>query len=128
MSLRAIAQDERAALMLGIDSDRTALIALALGSALTGLAAVTILPLGNITVKYGYEVLIFALAVCVVGGLGSWPGSIVAAFVIGFAQKLTVAFFRPHFHMVVALAAIIIVLIVRPSGLFGRQKELEERV
>jgi branched-chain amino acid transport system permease protein len=128
LSLRAIAQDERAALMLGIDSDRTALIALALGSALTGLAAVTILPLGNITVKTGYDVLIFALAVCVVGGLGSWVGSIVAAFVIGFAQILTVAFFKPHFQMVVALAAIIIVLIARPSGLFGRQKELEERV
>ena len=128
LSLRAIAQDERAALMLGIDSDLTAVIALALGSALAGLAAVTILPLGNITVKTGYDVLIFALAVCVVGGLGSWAGSILAAFVIGFAQILTVAFVKPHFQMVVALAAIIIVLIARPSGLFGRQKELEERV
>lgn len=128
LSLRAIAQDERAAMMLGIDSDRTALMALALGSALTGLAAVAILPLGNITVKTGYDVLIFALAVCVVGGLGSWAGSIVAAFVIGFAQILTVALLKPHFQMVVALAAIIIVLIVRPSGFFGRQKELEERV
>jgi len=128
LSLRAIAQDERAALMLGIDSDLTAVIALALGSTLAGLAAVTILPLGNITVKTGYDVLIFALAVCVVGGLGSWAGSILAAFVIGFAQILTVAFIKPHFQMVVALAAIIIVLIARPSGLFGRQKELEERV
>ncbi|MFQ6015092.1 MAG: branched-chain amino acid ABC transporter permease [Anaerolineae bacterium] len=128
LSLRAIAQDERAALMLGIDSDLTAVVALALGSALAGLAAVTILPLGNITVKTGYDVLIFALAVCVVGGLGSWAGSVMAAFVIGFAQILTVAFIKPHFQMVVALAAIIIVLIARPSGLFGRQKELEERV
>jgi branched-chain amino acid transport system permease protein len=128
LSLRAIAQDERAALMLGIDSDRTALIALALGSALTGLAAVTILPLGNITVNQGYDALIFALAVAVVGGLGSWAGSIVAAFGLGFAQKLTVALLKPHFSMVVALAAILIVLIVKPSGLFGKQKELEERV
>jgi branched-chain amino acid transport system permease protein len=128
LSLRAIAQDERAALTLGIDSDRTALIALALGSALAALAAVTILPLGNITVTTGYDVLIYALAVCVVGGLGSWPGSILAAFVIGFSQMLTVAFFKPHFQMVVALAAIIVVLLVRPSGLLGRQKELEERV
>jgi branched-chain amino acid transport system permease protein len=128
LSLRAIAQDERAALTLGIDSDRTALIALALGSALAALAAVTILPLGNITVTTGYDVLIYALAVCVVGGLGSWPGSILAAFVIGFAQMLTVAFFKPHFQMVVALAAIIVVLLVRPSGLLGREKQLEERV
>ncbi len=128
LSLRAIAQDERAALTLGIDSDRAALIALALGSGLAGLAAVTILPLGNITVKSGYDVLVFALAVCVVGGLGSWVGSILAAFVIGFAQILTVNYIKSHFHMVVALAAIIIVLIVKPSGLCGKQKELEERV
>lgn len=128
LSLTAIAQDEQAALMLGINSDRAAVTAMALGSALAGLAAITILPLGNITVTTGYDVLIFALAVCVVGGLGSWGGSILAAFVIGFAQILTVAFLKPHFHMVVAMAAILIVLIARPSGLFGRQKELEERV
>lgn len=128
LSLRAIAQDERAALTLGIDSDRTAVIALALGSALAGLAAIVLLPLGNITVKTGYDVLIFSLAVCVVGGLGSWFGSILAAFVIGYAQILTVAFFKPHYQAVVALAAILIVLVAKPSGLFGRQKELEERV
>lgn len=128
LSLQAIAQDERAALMLGIDSDRAAVIALALGSGLAGLAATVILPLGNITVKTGYDVLIFALAVSVVGGLGSWAGSILAAFIIGYTQILTVAFYKPHFQSVVALAAILIVLVVRPSGLFGRQKELEERV
>lgn len=128
LSLTAIAQDERAALMLGIDSDRTALAALALGSALAGLAAVMILPLGNITVTTGYDVLIFALAVCVVGGLGSWVGSIIAAFVIGFAQILTIAYLKPHYGMVVALAAILIVLIARPSGILGKQKQLEERV
>ena len=128
LSLRAIAQDERAALTLGIDSDRTAVIALALGSLLAGLAAIVLLPLGNITVKTGYDVLIFSLAVCVVGGLGSWPGSIVAAFIIGYAQILTVTLFKPQYQAVVALVAILIVLIVKPSGLFGRQKELEERV
>ncbi len=128
LGMTAIAQDERAALMLGINSDRTAVIALALGSALAGLAAVTLLPLGNITVTTGYDVLIFALAVCVVGGLGSWVGSILAAFVIGFAQILTVAYLKPHYSMVVALGAILIVLIVKPSGLLGKQKELEERV
>lgn len=128
LSLRAIAQDERAALTLGIDSDRTAIIALALGSALAGTAAIVLLPLGNITVNTGYDVLIFSLAVCVVGGLGSWFGSIVAAFLIGYAQILTVALFKPHYQIVVALVAILLVLIFKPSGLFGRQKELEERV
>ncbi len=128
LALRGMAQDERAAMMLGIDSDMMALVAMGLGSILAGLAAVALLPLGNIVVEAGYNVLILAIAVCVVGGLGSWVGAVLAAFIIGFAQILTVVYIASHFHMVVALLAIIITLILRPSGLFGKQKELEERV
>jgi len=128
LALRGMAQDERAAMMLGIDSDRMAIIAMALGSILAGLAAVVLLPLGNIVVETGYHVLIQAIAVCIVGGLGSWVGAVLASFLIGFAQILTVVYIASHYQMVVALLAIIITLILKPSGLFGRQKELEERV
>ncbi|PKN61877.1 MAG: branched-chain amino acid ABC transporter permease [Deltaproteobacteria bacterium HGW-Deltaproteobacteria-15] len=128
LALRGMAQDERAALMLGIDSDTMALVAMGLGSMLAGLAAVLLLPLGNIVVEAGYNVLILAIAVCIVGGLGSWVGAVLASFLIGFAQILTVSYLGSHYQMVVALLAIIFTLILRPSGLFGRQKELEERV
>ena len=128
LALRAIAQDEHAALMLGIDSDLTALIALALGSFLAGLAAIVILPLGSITVGAGYNILINAIAVCIIGGLGSLGGAVLASFILGFAQSLTVHFVGAQWQMVVALLSIIIILIARPSGLLGRQKELEERV
>ena len=128
LALRGMAQDERAALMLGIDSDFMAVVAMAFGSTLAGLAAVLLLPLGNIVVEKGYDVLIQAIAVCIVGGLGSWVGAVLAAFLIGFAQILTVVYLGAHYQMVVALLAIIFTLILRPSGLFGRQKELEERV
>jgi branched-chain amino acid transport system permease protein len=128
LSLRGMAQDERAALMLGIDSDVTAVVAMSFGAALAGLAAVLLLPLGNIVVEAGYNVLLLAIAVCIVGGLGSWVGAVMASFLIGFAQILTTVYWGTHFQMVVALLAIILTLILRPSGLFGRQKELEERV
>ncbi len=128
LALKGMAQDERAALTLGIDSDRMAVVAMAIGSVLAGMAGLLLLPLGNIVVEAGYNVLIMAVAVCIVGGLGSWTGSILAAFLIGFAQILTVVYLGAHYQMVVALVAIIITLILRPSGLFGRQKELEERV
>jgi len=128
LALRGMAQDERAALMLGIDSDRMAVVAMVLGSMLAGLAAALLLPLGNIVVETGYNVLILAIAVCIVGGLGSWMGAVLAALLIGFTQILTEVYLGTHFKMVVALLAIIITLILRPSGLFGRQKELEERV
>ena len=128
LALRGMAQDEHAAMMLGIDSDRMAVIAMSLGSILAGLSALVLLPLGNIVVEAGYNVLILSIAVCIVGGLGSWGGAVLAAFMIGFAQIITVAYIQSHFHMVVALLAIIVTLIFKPSGLFGRQKQLEERV
>jgi branched-chain amino acid transport system permease protein len=128
LALRGMAQDERAAMMLGIDSDFMAVVAMAFGSMLAGMAAVLLLPFGNIVVEAGYNVLILAIAVCIVGGLGSWMGAVIAAFLIGFAQILTVVYLGSHYQMVVALLAIIITLILKPSGLFGRQKELEERV
>jgi len=128
LGLRGIAQNERAALMLGIDSDRAATLALSLGSALAAVAAITIIPMGNINVATGYDVLVFAIAVCVCGGLGSWTGTVLAAFIIGFAQTAVVYLVAPHLSIVVALAAIVLILIFKPSGLFGRQKELEERV
>jgi branched-chain amino acid transport system permease protein len=128
LALRGMAQDEHAAMMLGIDSDWMAVIAMGMGSILAGLSAIVLLPLGNIVVEAGYNVLILSIAVCIVGGLGSWVGAILAAFMIGFLQIITVAYIQSHFHMVVALLAIIATLILRPSGFFGKQKELEERV
>jgi len=128
LALKGMAQDERAAMTLGIDSDRMAVVSMALGSMLAGVAALVLLPLGTIIVEAGYNVLIMAVAVCIVGGLGSWSGAVMAAFIIGFAQTLTVAYLGAHYQIVVALLAIVITLILRPSGLFGRQKELEERV
>jgi len=128
LALKAIAQNERAALALGIDSDMAATVAVSIGSLFAGIAGVFILPKGNIVVEMGYEVLIFAIAVSVCGVVGSWKGAVYASFLIGFAQILTVHYLAPHYHFVVALLLIIVVLIIKPSGLFGRQKELEERV
>lgn len=128
LALKAIAQDERAAMMLGIDSDRNALFSFAFGSGLAAFAAVLILPLGNIVVETGYNVLIYSIAVSIIGGLGSWTGAILASFLIGFAQILTEVFLSTQFQMVISLLAIIVTLLLKPSGMFGKQKELDDRV
>jgi len=128
LAFRAIAQDDKTALTLGIDPDKIGAFSLALGCSLAALAAVIILPLGTISVENGYEVLINALAVCIVGGLGSTVGIIIASILIGYSQTLTANYIEPHWMMLVSLAAIAVVLVVKPSGIFGKQKELEERV
>ena len=128
LAFRGIAQDERTALTFGIDSDWIATLSVSFGAGLAAVAATIIIPLGSITPSEGYDVLIKALAVCIIGGLGSTGGVIVAAFIIGFAERFTDTYIGSHWIMIVSLAAILIVLIVRPSGLFGKQKELEERI
>ncbi len=128
LAFRGMAQDERTALCLGINSDRMATLSMALGGALCAMAAVVILPTGTISVDAGYDVLLEALAVCIVGGLGSAVGVIVASFILGLAQTFTSAYLGSHWMMIVALVAILAILVIRPSGLFGRQKELEERI
>jgi branched-chain amino acid transport system permease protein len=128
LAFRGIAQDERTALSLGINSDWIAGISVALGSGVAAMAAILILPRGTISVNEGYDVLINALAVCIIGGLGSTVGVVVASFLIGYAQMLTDTLSGPHWKMIVSLIAILVILAVRPSGLFGKQKELEERI
>ena len=128
LAFRGIAQDERTALTLGIDSDWIATLSVSLGAGLAAMAATVIVPLGSIAPAEGYDVLIKALAVCIVGGLGSTGGVIVASFAIGFAERFTDTYLSSHWTMIVSLAAILLVLVIKPSGLFGKQKELEERI
>jgi len=128
LAFRGIAQNERTALAYGIESDWTAMLSVALGGALAAVAAITILPLGILTVNRGYEILIIAFAVGIVGGLESTLGIIVAAFLLGYSQTAASYYIGTHWIMIVNLVAIILVLVFRPSGLFGKFKELEERV
>jgi branched-chain amino acid transport system permease protein len=128
LAFRGIAQDERTALTFGIDSDWIATLSVSFGAGLAALAALFIIPLGSIAPGDGYDVLIKALAVCIIGGLGSTGGVIVASFIVGFAERFTDTYIGSHWTMIVSLAALLIVLIVKPSGLFGKQKELEERI
>lgn len=128
LRFRGIAQDERTALSLGINSDRVAALSVSFGAAYAAIAAIVILPLGTITVEHGYDVLINALAVCIVGGLGSTGGVVMASFLIGYAETFTATYLGSHWVMLVPLAAILGILAVKPSGIYGKQKELEERI
>lgn len=128
LALRGMSQDEYTALSVGIESDWAAMLSLALGSALAAVAGVVLLPLGIISINSGYDALLVALAVTVLGGLESTPGMILGSLVVGYAVVVTGNYLSPRWREVVYLAAIVVVLGVKPSGLLGRSKELEERV
>jgi branched-chain amino acid transport system permease protein len=118
LALRGIAQNERTAISLGIKSDLIASLSLAFGSAMVSVAAIAILPLGIVSINTGYEVLLIAVAVGIVGGLESVPGILVASLILGYAQVITGTYFKPAWMSVVYLAAIVLVLSIKPSGLF----------
>ncbi|GAB6171228.1 branched-chain amino acid ABC transporter permease [Paradesulfitobacterium aromaticivorans] len=128
LALRGMSQDEYTALSLGIESDWAAMLSLGLGAALAAVAAMVILPLGIISINMGYDVLLLALSVTVLGGLESTIGLIVGSILVGYAMVFTSSYLGPQWGQVVYLAAIVLVLAIKPSGLFGKSKELEERV
>ncbi len=128
LALRGMSQDEYTALAVGIESDWAAMVSLALGSALAAVAGIALLPLGIISINAGYDVLLVALAVTVLGGLESTAGLMVGSVIIGYAMVITSNFLGPRWGEVVYLGAIVVILGVKPSGLLGKSKELEDRV
>ncbi len=128
LAFRALAQSERTALSIGIESDWVGSLSMALGSAISAVAAVAVLPLGIMEPTIGYEVLIYALAVAIVGGLESTPGMVIGGLLIGYGQLITAKLFGPKWMIIVPLSMIVLVLGIKPSGIFGKSKELEERV
>jgi len=123
-----MSQDELTALSLGLNNDRLAMLAMGVGTAMSVIAALSIIPLGFLSINLGYDVLMLAVAVGILGGLGSTPGIITGAFVLGYSQTLASTYLGPQWMMVVTFLAIVLVLLIKPSGIFGKQKELEERV
>lgn len=128
LAFRAMSQDELTALSLGINSNHLAMLSMGIGAIIAVIAAISIVPQGLLLIDGAYEVLIYALAVGVLGGLGSTTGIIVGAFVLGYVQSIFATILGPQWIMVVTFLAIVLVLLIKPSGIFGKQKELEERV
>ena len=128
LAFRGVAQDNHTAFMVGINPDRVSMFSLAVGGMLVSLAAVLILPLGTISVDEGYDILLKSLAVCIIGRLESTLGVIAACFIIGYAEVLTAMYISSSLTMVVPLLCMLVILLIRPSGLFGKHKEIEERI
>ncbi len=119
-AIRATAEDWQAALLTGIDVRRAYLLAFAIGTALAG-AAGTLVSVGySISPSMGLEWTLKALIVVVLAGLGSMLGTFVAGLFVGVAEALSAAAFGGPYREVVGLVIFVVVLVLRPRGLFGR--------
>lgn len=117
--IRAGARDPMILRVLGIDVSKVWLVIFTLGSALAGLAGILAAPLRGATPEMGDSVLVAAFVVTVVGGMGSLVGAVVAGFVLGATVSLT-TLFAPAFSELSLFICMALVLLIRPSGLFGR--------
>jgi branched-chain amino acid transport system permease protein len=117
--LRATSQDRRMAAALGINVSRVYVQAFAIGCFMAGLAGAVVVPAQAAVLGLGVEVLILAFVVVVIGGLGSLQGALVGALIVSFVRTAGIQFF-PETELAVLYLIAAAVLLVRPTGLFGR--------
>ena len=119
--VRAVAADREAAEMLGINVNFTISMTFFLGSALAGVAGVMGgLLFNQVTNTIGFIVGLKAFTAAVVGGIGSLPGAMLGGLLIGLAESFTIGYISSTYSNLLVFALLIIVMLVRPSGLLGQ--------
>jgi branched-chain amino acid transport system permease protein len=126
--LRAVAENPRAARLMGLDVDRMISLTLVISSALGGLAGILFgVALSDISPYIGRDnVEVRGLAVIVLGGMGSIPGAVIGGYLLGIVEVLALVTLGGSASGGVAFAALFLMLILRPQGLFGTR--LRERL
>ena len=128
IAIRSTAQDREVANLMGLNVARTGMITMAIAVALAAIAGALVAPLFVLQPHMWMHPLVMVLAVVVLGGLGSIKGSLLGAFILAFAETLVV-FYAPsgaYLKGAVALTIMLVVILIRPEGLFGVTFE-EER-
>jgi branched-chain amino acid transport system permease protein len=119
----AVAADREAAVYLGVDADRVSRAVMALSAGLAAAAGVLVAPLFVVSPQMWVVPLVKSFAIVILGGLGSIPGSLLAAVLLGYSETTVSRFVSSAFSEMVPLAVILITLLLRPSGLLGRRVE-----
>jgi branched-chain amino acid transport system permease protein len=117
--LRATSQDRRMAAALGINVSRVYVQAFAIGCFMAGLGGAVVVPAQAAVLGMGIEALILAFVVVVIGGLGSLEGALVGALIVSLVRTAGIQFF-PEIELAVLYLIATAVLLIRPTGLFGR--------
>jgi branched-chain amino acid transport system permease protein len=111
---------------MGINTDMVLMTSVMLSALLVGFAAVLYAPGNFIAPRIGWGYLLLAFAVTIFGGMGSIPGSIIGAFIMGYATTITDFLISPTFSEIIPIVVILVMLLVRPQGLLGK-KELQNQ-
>jgi branched-chain amino acid transport system permease protein len=121
-AIRATAQDREAAALMGVQIHRTNMLAFALGTALAGMAGVLLTPVFYVYPYVGRVFLVKAFVVVVLGGMGSVLGASLGGLLLGVVESVASLFISSGYRDAVGLVIFLLVLLFKPSGLFGRSR------
>jgi len=120
-AILAVSQDAEGAQYMGIPSDRIFSIVMALSAGIAAAAGVLVAPFQTVIPGMGLLPLVKAFAIVIVGGLGSIPGSILGALLLGYSETIVAFNISIEWAQIVSVAAVLITLIIRPAGFFGKR-------
>ena len=129
IAIRATAQDTEIANLMGIDVPKILLLTMGIAVALAAIAGIVVAPALVLEPRMWTHPLVMVMAIVVLGGLGSVKGSFIGAFILGFVEVLVVFLIPAGAYLkgAIALLVMVVILLVRPEGLFGVAFE-EERL
>jgi branched-chain amino acid transport system permease protein len=119
-AVNAVAQDQLALQLMAADPIRIKRIAFGISIATCSIAGALLIIIQPVEPSVGREYIGRVFAICVLGGLGSLPGTLIAAILVGIVESLTATFYGPSWAPAVAFGFLLITLAVRPAGLLGR--------
>jgi len=109
-------------MLMGINADRVLMFTVILSAVLAGIASILYTPVDIVAPYIGWRVLTSAIAVVTLGGMGSLPGSVIGAFILGYARYMTIYLIDPVYASLIPVIVIILILVFRPRGLFGKKE------
>jgi branched-chain amino acid transport system permease protein len=119
-AIRALAQERKAAMLMGINVYRTYQIAFGIGSACVGAAGAMLIPVYFVFPSVGSLFVLIAFVVVILGGYNSLTGSLVGGLIIGVVEAFSGFFISPHLKEAIYFVIFILILLFKPTGLFGR--------
>jgi len=120
LSMRAVASNQTAALMVGIPVGRIKAASFAVAGGLGGLAGVLITPITTLSYDVGVLLGLKGFAAAILGGFGSFPGAVLGGILLGLLESLSAGYWSSAYKDVVAFVVLLLVLFVRPKGLMGK--------
>lgn len=119
-TIMAMAQNRDGAALVGINANRVSMMTFAISGALAAVAATLFAPINLIYPAMGHLVIMKAFVIIILGGMGSVPGAIMGAMIIGFAESFGAFYISTDYKDLIAFAVLVIILSARPQGLFHK--------